>query len=586
MDESAVAEPGETGSAAEPVETEPATGAAEPVRHRSDSRAVRLIEAAAEIVLAAVVFAIAATSIIGAKIIYSPVPGWDHWLGAIDFYDKARTDFWGQVWAQHYEHRIVLSKLLFYIDNAYFGGSMSFLIVVNFVLAFLVGLALAWLAWCMFGDSPAARRVLGLVAIGVGLSWMHAENLTFAFQSQFFLTPLFGVVRFVLAVLAKQRGAWWLYALSVLTGMVGAISMGSGLPIPLVLLVLLLVIRAPWKVLVVAAAATGVFMFLYFRGYVSPHYAIAPQGPLVSFWHWGVPFLGGPMRWATGSVGAAQVTGVVFLVVAAALGIFMLIRRPRRLMDWAAMAVVVFAVANAVSSSTFRGIFGAEFATTSRYQIVVASAWFALGLLVVSAFSRGGRSPLAAAWVVALAFVLILVGAQRHSLDGPLSPTLMVTQQPAPRLAAALSVELGTGDLESEVPELYWTRDGWAQITDFARANRLAVFGSELAGLREMVGKPDDRFTTVPCEAQVSITRAVPDRPWSTVHGWTDLPNVAQTPRLVEFRAPDGTVAGFGVAGQQTPDGSPAAAGTAGGISGYVLTAHAQDFTTVCLANP
>ncbi|MGD4365427.1 hypothetical protein QT713_22860, partial [Xanthomonas citri pv. citri] len=42
---------------------------------------------------------------------FSPVPFWDMWDGGLGFYVRQMTDV-SQWWAQHNEHRIVLSRIL------------------------------------------------------------------------------------------------------------------------------------------------------------------------------------------------------------------------------------------------------------------------------------------------------------------------------------------------------------------------------------------------------------------------------------------------------------------------------------------
>lgn len=75
-----------------------------------------------------------ALAILGGARAYTPVPFWDMWEGLFNFYllvQSGDTSVW---WAQHNEHRIVLSRLLFWLDIAVFRGAGLFLIIMNYVL--------------------------------------------------------------------------------------------------------------------------------------------------------------------------------------------------------------------------------------------------------------------------------------------------------------------------------------------------------------------------------------------------------------------------------------------------------------------
>jgi hypothetical protein len=68
---------------------------------------------------------------------YSPVPHWDMWDGYLAFYAKALSGDWSVWWAQHNEHRILIARLFFWMDLAWFHGTGLFLIIINYVLVAL-----------------------------------------------------------------------------------------------------------------------------------------------------------------------------------------------------------------------------------------------------------------------------------------------------------------------------------------------------------------------------------------------------------------------------------------------------------------
>ena len=75
-------------------------------------------------------------AVIGAVRNYSSVPHWDMWPGYVEFWVRLGEGHWREWWALHNEHRIVLARVLFWIDHAVFGGTIGFLLVVNYLLVF------------------------------------------------------------------------------------------------------------------------------------------------------------------------------------------------------------------------------------------------------------------------------------------------------------------------------------------------------------------------------------------------------------------------------------------------------------------
>ena len=143
---------------------------------------------------AAVVFLGLAT--IGGIRAYSPVPFWDMWDGYLNFYFTLNTGDLSAWWAQHNEHRPVLARLFFWIDLAWFHGSVWFLLVINYLLACCICLVF----WLYAREASAANlNFFGFFLIAWLFSWSQEENFTWGFQSQFFLAqllPLVGILFF------------------------------------------------------------------------------------------------------------------------------------------------------------------------------------------------------------------------------------------------------------------------------------------------------------------------------------------------------------------------------------------------------
>jgi hypothetical protein len=73
-------------------------------------------------------------AVIGGIRNYSPVPHMDMWDGFLGFFIQPSANEFGAWWAQHNEHRIVLARLLFWIDQSLFSGAAIFLVTANYAL--------------------------------------------------------------------------------------------------------------------------------------------------------------------------------------------------------------------------------------------------------------------------------------------------------------------------------------------------------------------------------------------------------------------------------------------------------------------
>jgi hypothetical protein len=95
--------------------------------------------------ISAVTFIVLA--IIGTIRDYSPVPTMDMWPGFLNFYLKATAGDWSAWWQAHVSHRIVLSRLFFWLDLRFFGGGGWFSLTITYLCISCVAalLSLIWL---------------------------------------------------------------------------------------------------------------------------------------------------------------------------------------------------------------------------------------------------------------------------------------------------------------------------------------------------------------------------------------------------------------------------------------------------------
>ena len=131
--------------------------------------------------------------IVGGVLNYSPVPFWDMWDGFLKFYIQLESSQWSAWWEQHNEHRIVLTRIIFWLSFVLFDGQSWFLIIVNYII-----LACIILTFLEILNSATGRRFCwqGSFIVILLTSWGQRENLIWGFQSQFLLAQVLPILSF------------------------------------------------------------------------------------------------------------------------------------------------------------------------------------------------------------------------------------------------------------------------------------------------------------------------------------------------------------------------------------------------------
>lgn len=336
----------------------------------------------------------------------SDVPFWDMWDGALGFYLNQEGSLLERLWALHNEHRIVWSRVLFWMEYRWFGGTQDFLLAVNTALMMLSSMAILY-ALVFRRSAPAridAAWILpGWILASLPLWWVQFENLTWAFQSQFYLAYLLPLLS--LLALAAAHDGWrpgwptaWLLAVC------SAGSMANGLVALPMLTVFALWLRASPRYLLLCGISTVLVWTAYFWGYESPahHGSLLTTlqtmpGQMLQYlvWYWNSPWvLGGHLSIQPHDM-TAIVLAVMLAVFAAGLAIWHAWLRQRgRSEPWslALLMMAGFVLAASIATAGGRAIFGAEQALTSRYTTPVLLGWSCLiGAVLLLASSNTKR---------------------------------------------------------------------------------------------------------------------------------------------------------------------------------------------------
>lgn len=212
----------------------------------------------------AVIFSLLA--VIGVVNNYSPVPFWDMWNGYLDFYSHVIQGDYSIWWSQHNEHRIILSRVLFWLDIKLFSGEIWFLLLCNILL--LCAVVYVIQRFIIESGNKDQRWLLFFVICWL-LYWSQYNNMTWGFQSQFILAYLLPISAFYnLAKYNESKGSIYFFFANLFAfAAIG--SMANGILAMPLLLLLSFVYRLPKSKLVLTSLFTIVSCALFFYDYDS-----------------------------------------------------------------------------------------------------------------------------------------------------------------------------------------------------------------------------------------------------------------------------------------------------------------------------
>ncbi|MCC7634087.1 hypothetical protein [Stenotrophomonas rhizophila] len=453
---------------------------------------------------------------------HSPVPFWDMWDGSLGFYMNQQTDpsAW---WAQHNEHRIILARILFFLDLQYFGGQAVFLLVTNYVLAAATFTLLAWCGLRIAVPATTSMRIIAAVILTLTYLWTQENNLTWGFQSQFFLAQLMPLASLVLlwrSGIPGRHRSWW-FAASLCVAVLAAGSMANGVVASWLVLAGCLIGRQSWKrcaVALLVAIAVGGF---YFHGYVSPGgnslATILKGQPRGVVWFL-FSYLGSPFAHlvpeAAPNVPLAAACGGVITVLAAFLGSTALLRRRVSVdLELVIGLFLAYLGASAAAVSTSRVIFGLESAVASRYT---TPALLVIGCILILGGARlSGRFAWARGrWASVLlffplAFLPLQLSAIKHNQLADFE-----------KVTAALALEMGARDDE----QIMWTYPDSPRVLEIAHkaaAQDLSIFANPwIRDASNSIGKIYRDAPAAGCGVVPPVTTDLPhSEKWSRLQG-------------------------------------------------------------------
>lgn len=530
---------------------------------------------------------------------YSPIPYWDMWDSTLNFAIKVSVGDWRAWWAQHNEHRIVLSRLLFWADINLFGGLSISLIVANYLIVGLSAFVLTRILHVYTNKliNKNYELIISFFIVGWLFQWMQSQNFVWGFQSQFLLVQLLPLCSFYylsksISFTSAGRGA---FSIACLLGLLSVGTMANGLIVlPMMLIYAILYRQSKFRIGTLSAL-TIFSSYFYLVDYVSPGghgslFKTIAHNP-IGLAEYALTYLGSPFHYlARGLMRGlvAPMAGFVFIVL-----YFLLIKKSfssiqKNPLKFALIFFIAFIVATATVTGGGRLLFGVQQALDSRYTTPAIMAWATLLILYSPAIpvlaSKAGK--LGA--LLFIGFCLAIFTLQFKALGSE-------SQLNFSKQVAGLALAMGILDSD-RISAVYPSAEGALGISDVAKQKNLSFFAIEPY---VSAGKPlGDTFINDNLEECIGYIDSVDlvkgQLKFGRVSGWIFNPNSQSIPESIEFLNQTNKVVGYAVVGSRRLDlrESISSSAVRAGFEGYInlnygggpITMHGKN--RGCLTKP
>lgn len=515
---------------------------------------------ALSVVLFLVGLAVFCTTVYGIVRSFSPLPYSDQWIGGLGLLRSIEDGNYRVWWSQHMEHRIVLSRILFWLDAEWFGGRNVFLLLMAVVIQF--GTLIVFYRQFRKGRALSSRLAVLGISLALLFSWVQNENFVWAFQSQFVAIYLFAIAAYSAFTIGMEDGRHRLKGIGLALGcaLLATLSMGNGLMVFALLSFQCVVARRPWKELAVVVVVGGIVGALYLHGFVRPDVStlsltaseIAKAVP-----YFFLSFLGAPVYFLTLSTVAAALSGFVVLAVMTVVSISLF--RKREVTPYRAFLITgyAFIVVTGLAAASSRYGLGLGQAVVSRYGTPIFISWVCAVLLLLDVSKSGARKNLVAGLSLALA---VWVGQYQFNVT-------RVLPELHERDLAVLAMKVGA-DRPERIKDIFFPqhRDFLLETAAYAAATNFGPYASGWLHDAGLVVFNPAKLRPEVCRGSFDRTDSVGDGFES--HGWAYSIKNPEDKLLVVLVGPANETIGYGVTGGLRPDVQAATA--AGMTSGWL----------------
>ncbi len=322
---------------------------------------------------------------------FSSIPYWDMWDGYLNFYLKIQNGQYYEWFALHNEHRIFLSRILFFIDIKIFNNQSYFLVLCN--LLFLSFAVLIFITFLRNNFSFKDYSTVYLVIVCLLFSWIQENNLIIGFQTAFVLAQLIPLVAFYYFFKSinhlDQRTNFFI--ISIFFGFLSSYTLISGIFVLPILTFYCFIVGFKKEYLISLIIVTAISLILYFFSYQSVEHHGSIQDAILhnplDFINYVFLYFGGPFYYFFGKgetgMNLAWIAGFIFIFLS--LYYFFYYLKKQSFINYYGWlyCFILYVGLTAAATAGGRLIFGASQALSSRYMTPVIFSWVCLIIITV-----------------------------------------------------------------------------------------------------------------------------------------------------------------------------------------------------------
>ncbi|MEZ4819122.1 MAG: hypothetical protein R3A45_04185 [Bdellovibrionota bacterium] len=450
---------------------------------------------------------------------FTPVPIEDMWDAYLQFYLSVLDGDYVAWWKQINEHRILLPKLLFWFELTFFNGSIVFLNVVNVCLLLaLFGFLMHMIVSFRRYTWREPRFTYALLVVGVLMfSWVQYRNLTWAFQSQFFMVYFFALLAFYLyhnSLLQKGRKSKIWFWGSIIVALLSVASMANGLLCLPILFVMSCLRDAEKKHKLIFGGLTLLSFALYFiaEETIQANHSLLHElvtKPLLFIKHTMLS-LGGPFYYVSIlhfskkiALGLAFLIGAFLFVFIFVIGVSVIKNRKENQQKIVLFVMLLFVSCSIALTSLARMRFGLDHALTVRYMTPSLLLMCLLYMLNIQRFERYLEKHAQYMW----AGLFLLAMPFLYFQFSIISFVKNADQKNSNQMVAALALEMGIydrGQIEHVCPAD--RIDDIMGTAALAAEKNISIFShSNIQRASEVIGNVYKQLPDKKCIGQIAV---------------------------------------------------------------------------------
>jgi hypothetical protein len=493
---------------------------------------------------------------------FSSIPFGDTWNGYIEFlYLSSQGEAW-RWWAQHNEHRILLSRIFYWMDAELFGGLGISLILINYLLLFVTAFFYCHVTSLLNKNNESNYKFLiFLLIISLCFSWIQNENIIWAFQSHFFMAQLFPLIAFYFTGRAIQPGInRFNFFISCFFGVLSAGTLANGvLALPLMTFYALLAKQELKKIFVYLFLSILVNL-IYFYDYYSPanhgSFIASLKTDPVGILNYTLMYLGSPFFHLTGgylnieySRYIALAAGSFFSLVSILLFVSKVAKNETKNINFFLLIFIIYVGGTAIGTAGGRLLFGLDQALSSRYTTPAIFGWLAL-LCLISPWLTSLRSSFRYSNSIVFSIILLLL------LIYQLAALKIPRVNSYDRYISGLALSLGVKD-SAQIEKIYPSSEFALQMTEKMKLSNTYFPNYEpFKGMAFGVGRDLHVPNDLPnCSGYLDEVYGLkPENMWVSVRGWQFNPERSKKPLFLYFLNGNHKIIGYALQGDIRPD--------------------------------